>query len=99
MAAFQRPRMPLSCPKGWTYAVAQASPEWRVQPDAVSRLCRRPGCDALGIAALNRGRVRHRPPYGKADCWWAYCAEHMYGKWVEDGKVMYWGLVDAGVTR
>jgi hypothetical protein len=22
--------------------------------------------------------------------WWAYCAEHLYGRWLENGVVMEW---------
>jgi hypothetical protein len=31
------------------------------------------------VAALKRGRQ-----------WWFYCPEHMYGRWIEDGRVMEW---------
>lgn len=30
---------------------------------------------------------------GLADCWWKYCAEHLYGRWIENGAVMFWRLV------
>lgn len=42
-------------------------------------------CRAPSVAALNRGSKRVQ--------WWAYCAEHMYGKWIEDGRVWEWRLV------
>lgn len=29
----------------------------------------------------------------KRDAWFAYCAEHTYGRWIEDGAVMWWALV------
>lgn len=32
-----------------------------------------------------RGADKPRP--------WDYCADHMYGRWIEDGKVMGWRLV------
>ena len=49
-------------------------------------------CGAPAVAELNRGR--HNWQFGKrTDSWWAYCAEHMYGRWIEDGRVMNWVVV------
>lgn len=45
------------------------------------------GCGKPAIAELNRAR------HGKPDNWWAYCAEHMFGRWVEDGRVWQWRVV------
>ncbi len=44
-------------------------------------------CGAPAVATLMRGsRDRKRP--------WDYCADHLYGRWIEDGKVMGWRLVE-----
>lgn len=37
-------------------------------------------CKAPAVAVFERGEGN----------WWAYCADHMYGRWVEDGQVMAW---------
>lgn len=41
-------------------------------------------CGQPAVATLMRGFP------GKP---WDYCAEHLYGRWIEDGKVMGWRLV------
>jgi hypothetical protein len=38
-------------------------------------------CGKPPIATMFRGRTRRS---------WSYCPEHMYGRWVEDGKVWSW---------
>ncbi len=45
-------------------------------------------CGADSVAAFNRGR--HSRTHGRVDSWWAYCADHLYGRWIEDGNVMHW---------
>lgn len=42
-------------------------------------------CPHPAVAELNRGALRgnERPPN-----WWAYCASHLYGRFIEDGQVM-----------
>lgn len=44
-------------------------------------------CKNPSVAKLNRGTP-------SSPRWYHYCAEpsHMYGRWVEDGKVMCWVL-------
>lgn len=84
-------------PKGHRY-VARHAPRWRIQ---VGDRCRRrlPGvqqrtCGNLSVAALDRG---HQPPgRERRESWWAYCPEHMYGKWIEHGQVWQWVLVKIG---
>ena len=74
--------------------------EWAVVPDdgwrvGSKRRCRAGAgnghapCGAHAKAELNRGR-RHNT--GRVDCWWAYCAKHLYGRWIEDGRVVGWSL-------
>lgn len=45
----------------------------------------RRACGAPSVAALRRGSRR--------PSWWHYCAEHLYGRWIEGGRVMTWRLV------
>lgn len=78
-------------PDGYAWTAVPAGPQWRLE---TGRRCRFAGqrgqhrCTADAVAALNRShwRTEARPS------WWAYCAEHMYGRWVEDGRVMQWVL-------
>jgi hypothetical protein len=78
--------------------MAEVDSDWRLDEGrcrrAVSKTegsrstgpCRKPA-----VAALNRGR--HNPHTGKrSDSWWRYCADHLYGRWIEDGQVMRWVL-------
>lgn len=39
-------------------------------------------CENVATVELNRGPA-----------WWAYCDQHMYGRWVEGGQIMKWKLV------
>lgn len=76
-------------------------PEWRVLDDTPKR-CRgwqwhreNGGYRPQAVAELNRGRVSHigrtaLRGNGKRPAWWAYCADHLYGRWVEDGHVVEW---------
>lgn len=81
--------------------VAIIDPDWRVverpkrcrrQPSQQQKAC---GKDA--VAEVNRGgRMRANRRGATRDSWWAYCPEHMYGRWVEEGFVMHWILVKVG---
>lgn len=83
-------------------AVAEGS-DWRLatsgrQCSLVHGSPLRVRCPNLAAAELNRPtRTRYRawdaPPVSR---WWAYCPEHMYGRWVEDGQVMHWILRPVG---
>lgn len=77
-------------PPGYHWA-AVVSPDWRIEPGrrcrrmiAHYRYCRKPSA-----AALNR---RYGDGSVRAEDWWAYCPEHMYRNWIEDGQVMRWIL-------
>jgi hypothetical protein len=50
---------------------------WKLIDDG--RYCRRPGCGNVAVAALDRKHKRNR--------WWAYCADHLYGRKIEGGVV------------
>jgi len=64
---------------------------WRLC--ARDRTCRDLRCREKAVAELNR-KLRRR---GKVhDMWWAYCAAHMYGRWIEDGKIMSWRVRETG---
>ena len=68
--------------------------EWKVL-DPVGRRyqCRfligpsRRRCPEVGVAVLYRGTRSTPQP-------WAYCEGHMYGRWIEGGKVLGWRAVD-----
>jgi hypothetical protein len=45
-----------------------------------------PACGAPAVAEIDR-------PNGTRHVWWAYCAAHLYGGWIEDGQVWNWNLV------
>lgn len=67
-----------------------AEPEvatWRLVGREVRCRARAGRCRSTAVAELNRGQYTNR---GRIDVWWPYCAEHLYGRWVEDGKVMAW---------
>lgn len=47
-------------------------------------------CGAPAVAELDRDRTGRRPK------WWAYCPDHLYGRWIENGQVMHWILREIG---
>jgi hypothetical protein len=70
--------------------------QWAAVPDLAwapdtTRRCRagaaphHPACGRTSAARLWRKAKRAGRP-----SWWHYCAEHMYGRWVEDGIVLHW---------
>jgi hypothetical protein len=83
-------------PEGYEL-VAVPDDGWRVDP---GRPCRRQGprhraCGKPSAASLNRPqrlRATTYRPERRADSWWAYCTDHLYGRWVENGTVMVWVL-------
>lgn len=82
-----RPAHPYDPPPAGYVWVAVADAEWRVKGGRRCRLMQgRRGCGAPSVAEMNR--ARHRMP----DNWWAYCPDHLFGRWVEDGVVLHWIL-------
>lgn len=89
------PEPPFTAPEmfGWE---AKPSREWRTLPAETRKRCRRRligrvaadgsyrTCQEPAVAELDRGRRR--------PMWWAYCADHMYGRWIEEGVVVQWSL-------
>lgn len=79
-------------PEGYELA-AVADADWRL---AAGKRCRR------GASHANGGRADRRPCGRPSTAelkrgssrpqWWAYCIDHLYGRWVENGKVMHWIL-------
>jgi len=60
----------------WRLATAE---EW------ATRKCRRPHCQRSADAAFNRG---YHSRHGKRASWWLYCSWHLYGRKIEDGRVL-----------
>lgn len=97
-----RPLPPTTPVEGHEYVAEPEGDDWRA--DNSGRRCRMIGSHANGrracgkpcVARLNRGMNkrggRHVPS------WWHYCADHLYGRWVEDGVVMHWILRPSGVV-
>lgn len=89
-----RPEPPESS-DGFHFEAVEAGPSWAT-PSVGAGRCRAGAgagvgaCGAPTVATLfrntfHRGTWELRP--------WDYCAEHLYGRWIEDGKVMGWRLV------
>lgn len=85
-----RPETPASDHTGYSWRAVLA-PDWRIHTRDMlcRRLVARVRCTTPAVADLLRSSYRSARGEGT---WWAYCPEHMYGKWVEDGVVMEWRL-------
>lgn len=57
---------------------------WRIEPGRPCRFGGNRPCGRPSAASLERGTRRKQR--------WAYCQDHMFGRWIEDGKVMHWIL-------
>lgn len=79
---------------------AREAPDWTTDPadmvgvSACRRFARyRSGCPNPVAAVLYRPRRRSTPDgrfAGTRPARWGYCVDHMYGRWIEAGKVMEW---------
>ncbi len=67
----------------WRLVTGEACRSGSSHPAGPGRKDRR-SCGAPAVAELRRGTSRAQ--------WWAYCPDHMYGRWIEDGQVMNWIL-------
>lgn len=70
-------------PEGYEL-VAVPDGDWQVD---TGRRCRRQrarhkACGKPSVASLQRGKGGR----------WAYCPDHLYGRWIENGEVMHWIL-------
>lgn len=88
----QRPAVPYDpVPDGYHLEVLDNEPNWKYDP-GTGRICRQMKCKNPGVGAINRGWTSHKT--GKSyESWWYYCAEHLYGRWIEGGKLCRWILV------
>jgi hypothetical protein len=73
---------------------AEPAPDWAVMDGTEkANRCRwgRPSCKRPAVAKLLR--VMHLGGgRGSRGVFWAYCEDHMFGNWLEDGRVMGWVL-------
>lgn len=74
-----RPTWDIPAGHAW---VVEADDDWSTSPMSASPVCRRPKCSAPSVAWLRRGLTRPQ--------WWGYCADHMYGRWVDGDVVKHW---------
>lgn len=91
-----RPDTGSPAPEGFVWTSRAEGDDWRIEHGKQCRMLDghpRRRCPKLTVAALNRGRITWRQGRDcKVDSWWAYCADHLYGRWIEDGQVMHWIL-------
>ena len=81
----REPREP--APPGYEWDVGVES-DWRVSAMAQHYRCRNSPtrrCTNRPVAFLSRS-------HGAGTRDWAYCEEHMYGRWIQDGVVWGWRL-------
>ena len=68
--------------------IAQESPyPWQIF-NGSRRFCVAGGgrpCNRKAVATLTRAQ-------GKGTRKWHYCGDHLYGRWIEDGRIMEWVL-------
>lgn len=90
----QPPEPPLNNHPGFHYEAAVEDERWICPPIGAGR-CRwmenRVVCKRPPVATLMRGSTRVAA--------WDYCERHLYGRWIEDGKVMQWRLVPDDALR
>jgi hypothetical protein len=89
-----RPEPPANEHEGFHFEAVEEGEEWRTPPVGAGR-CRyavngRKACARPAVATLMRG---YPPTVTRA---WDYCELHLYGRWIEGGKVMGWRLVKDG---
>lgn len=82
-----RPAVPHEAPDGYHWEALPEAGKWA--PAQPGKKCRWRGsaehaCGQPAVLVLTRGIRRPIP--------WNYCAEHSYGRWLEDGKVLTWKL-------
>ncbi len=86
-------------PEGYEL-VAVEDRSWRL---AAGKRCRfgaskgHPACGRPSVAELNR-RYHGWKGADQIPNWWAYCdnPDHLYSRWIEDGKIMHWVLREIG---
>lgn len=92
MTATRERPAPWALPPDGFHFEAVEQDGWVMPPVGAGR-CRygKPSCKKPAVATLMRsnGRGGTSP--------WDYCEEHMYSRWIEDGKVLGWRLVPDAV--
>lgn len=87
---WKRPARPATFPEE-AYEAVPAGPEWSTSPGRVmGRRCRQGStqngyCENPAVAALDRHHYGTKRPL-----WYAYCGDHLYGRWLEGERVMGW---------
>jgi hypothetical protein len=96
-----RPEPHAEPPEGYAWAVREDMLQWRLVTGKRCRFQagpRRKACGRPSVAELNRTQQRRIPlesgnwTWHTKDSWWAYCEDHLYGRWIEDGKIVHWVL-------
>jgi len=84
--------IPHEAPAGFHWEVGESHHlDWSLDAWQIGqRRCRfsDAGVRCANIAAV----VLHRYSWNGRSQPWAYCADHMYGRWIEDGRVLEWKL-------
>lgn len=75
-------------PAGYRYEWVR-DPDWKLGGDG--RKCRMKRCANEAVAGFQRGRWTKN--HGRILVWWHYCADHLYGRKIEDGVVKFRRLV------
>lgn len=90
MSAVVRPTPWSVPPEGYRFEAVEQDEDW-ITPAIGAGRCRyvvgRKACGLHAVATFMRGTGNKRA--------WDYCGDHLYGRWIEDGKVMGWRLVRA----
>lgn len=74
-------------PEGYHFEWFRCGPEWRIGGEG--KRCRINQCRNSAVAALAR-----RSSWAKAGfTWWHYCADHLYGRKIENGVIQERRLV------
>lgn len=85
----KRPQEPYPPPPGYRFEpVAEDASCWQIEPKGTSRWCRQPRCRNKAKVVLIRTSSRSKKGYR-----WGCCRKHMYGRWVEGGRIWHWRLV------
>jgi len=80
-------------PAGMEYVWApETSPKWQLleQPTQAYACRGSLRCEAVVVARLDRSRNPEKPQ------WWRYCAGHLFGRRIVDGRLEYRKLVKKG---
>lgn len=87
-------------PEGYELA-AVVDEDWRLEPgkSCTRKLKGNRACRAPSVASLNRGRTARATSGRTTPSWWPHCIDHLYGRWIADGRIMHWVLREAGGER